>query len=269
MTIRPPFAYYGGKIRLAEQIAALLPPHKHYVEPFAGSLAVFLAKTPAAQSTLNDLDRDLVTFWRVLRNRPDELVAAAALTPHSRHEHAESSRRDDHPDELEIARRVWAQLTQGRTGTLRDTGWRFRIASDPWPMVRYLAAYTDRMPACAARLADASLECRDALEVVADYGVDPGVCIYADPPYVLSSRSSEGYKHELGAEDDHVKLAEALHACAGAVVLSGYHSQLYDELYAGWHVHEFTAWTTQGSDTKQTRTEVLWSNRPLGHGGLW
>jgi hypothetical protein len=44
--LTPPLAYYGGKTRLAAKIAALLPPHEHYVEPFAGSLAVLLARSP-------------------------------------------------------------------------------------------------------------------------------------------------------------------------------------------------------------------------------
>ena len=83
-TLRPPFEYYGGKTHLAPKIAALLPPHDHYVEPFAGSLAVLLAKEPSRAETVNDLDGDLVTFWRVLRDRPHDLAWAAAMTPHSR-----------------------------------------------------------------------------------------------------------------------------------------------------------------------------------------
>lgn len=85
--MKPPFAYYGGKTRIADQITALLPPHKHYVEPFAGSLAVLLAKTPSRMETVNDLDNRLMTFWRVLRERPDELIRVCALTPHSRVEY--------------------------------------------------------------------------------------------------------------------------------------------------------------------------------------
>lgn len=84
--LAPPMAYFGGKQRIAERIVALFPPHRHYVEPYAGSLSVLLAKAPAKLETVNDLDGDLVTFWRMLRDRPDELIRVCALTPHSRAE---------------------------------------------------------------------------------------------------------------------------------------------------------------------------------------
>ncbi len=63
----PPFAYYGGKTTLAERIADLLPPHRHYVEPFAGSLAVLLAKPTSLMETVNDLDGHLMKLVAALR----------------------------------------------------------------------------------------------------------------------------------------------------------------------------------------------------------
>src|SRR4051794_6683840 len=84
--LKPPFAYYGGKTTLADRIASLLPAHTHYVEPFAGSLAVLLAKSRSKMETVNDLDQDLMTFWRVLRDQPDELARRMTLTPHARAE---------------------------------------------------------------------------------------------------------------------------------------------------------------------------------------
>ena len=130
--MRPPFAYYGGKTTIAARIASLLPEHRHYVEPFAGSLAVLLAKTPAGFETVNDLDGNLMTFWCVLRDQPDELARVCALTPHSRAEH-QAAYDLDAVDDLERARRVWVCLTQGRGNTLRRTGWLPRPARSPFP----------------------------------------------------------------------------------------------------------------------------------------
>jgi DNA adenine methylase len=84
--VKPPVTYYGGKTTIAARIVSLLPRHRHYVEPFAGSLAVLLAKPPSPMETVNDIDRDLMTFWRVLRERPADLGRACVMTPHSRRE---------------------------------------------------------------------------------------------------------------------------------------------------------------------------------------
>lgn len=275
MTLTPPFAYYGGKTTLAPRIADLLPAHRHYVEPFAGSLAVLLAKQPSKLETVNDLDQDLVTFWRVLRERPDELAAVATLTPHARAEHI-SARDLTVPDDLERARRVWVLLSQGRTGTLRTTGWRFYAdpAGTSTPMPGYLQGYVERLPRAAWRLRQVSLECRPALDVIADYGQHAEVCIYADPPYLGSTRSSldpkrrrkRDYAHDLTTEQAHAALAEVLQNTAAAVILSGYASPLYDELYAGWDRLEVRVARPSGNragHAAAAATEVLWSNRPI------
>lgn len=269
-TIKPPFAYYGGKTTLASRIAELLPEHSHYVEPFAGSLAVLLAKPRSEMETVNDLDRDLMTFWQVLRDRPAELERMMMLTPHARAEQESAYDLEASSDDLERARRVWVLLSQGRGSTLRKTGWRFYRdpAGSTYSMPDYLAAYADRVPPTAARLHGVSLECRPALEVAADYGKHPNVLLYCDPPYLATSRNSTNYRHEMAREDEHRALAGALNECAAAVVLSGYASPLYEDLYAGWHRVELAAWTGNGirdgaTKTDGKRTEVLWSNRPL------
>lgn len=270
----PPFAYYGGKTRIAPAIVALLPEHRHYVEPFAGSLAVLLAKPRSAMETVNDIDQHLMTFWRVLRDRPAELEVAMHLTPHSRTEHAAAYDLDAH-DEVEIARRVWVLLSQGRGGTLRNTGWRFRRnpSGSTYSMPDYLAAYAQRVPAGAARLHGVSLECRDALDVIREYGRHPDVLLYCDPPYVGSTRAT-GYRHEMNSDAEHAALAEALRACVAAVVLSGYASPLYADLYRDWHRVDIPAWTGNGirgdaTKTDGDRVEVLWSNRQIGAPSLF
>ena len=261
--MKPPFGYFGGKTAIAAQIAALLPAHEHYVEPYAGSLAVLLAKRPARMETVNDLDQDIMTFWRVLRDHPAALERACALTPHSRAEYAAGGQPG--ADDLERARRVWVKLTQGRAGSLLPTGWRFSENPDGGHSSKHshVSAYAGRIGPAAARLAAVTLECRPALEIIDTYGRHPGLLIYADPPYLGSTRAGSRYRHEMTGEADHRALADALRRCRAAVVLSGYDSPLYDGLYQGWHRREIRAHTGNAADSK-TRTEMLWSNRPIG-----
>lgn len=261
--VRPPFAYFGGKQKIAADIAALLPDHSHYVEPYAGGLSVLLAKKPSRLETVNDLDGDIVHFWRMLRNRPEELARACALTPHSRAERSDALDRPVHLDDIERARRIWVCLAQGRTGTLRRTGWRFDAAdSAHTSMPRRLDSYIRRMEAATTRLRSVSLECRPALDVIAAYGKGRRTLMYVDPPYLGQVRE-RNYRKEMLSEDGHRELASALHKCAATVVLSGYTSRLYDEeLFRDWHRIELSTATSQGG-AYEVRTEVLWSNRPL------
>ena len=202
----------------------------------------------------------------MLREQPDELRRVCALTPHSRAEH-QAAYDLDGVDDLERARRVWVLLSQGRGGSMRRTGWRFYPKASTYSFPEYLAAYVNRVPAAAERLAGVSLECRDAFEVLSDYGQHADVLLYCDPPYVGSTRAAN-YRHEMTADADHRALAAALADCRSAVVLSGYHSPLYDDLYDGWHRAELKAWTGNGirngaTKTQGDRVEVLWSNRPF------
>ena len=274
--MKPPFTYFGGKTAIAERIAALLSAHEHYVEPFAGSLAVLLAKPSSKMETVNDLDGDLMNLWRVLRDRPAEFVRACAFTPHSR---AEASQAEwDDPaglDNLERARRLWVRLTQCRGGhTQRRTNWRYYQdpQGSPISMPDYLDGYVARMESVVARLRGVSLECMPALDIIARYGKHPGCLIYADPPYLKGVRTytnNVGYGHEMLGESEHRELLKALLSCRSSVVLSGYASPLYDDLLSTWFRREIAAHAGNGAAAARSRTEVLWSNRPFSQGSLF
>lgn len=268
----PPFPYFGGKGMLAARIVAHFPPHGHYVEPYGGSLAVLLAKVPSSMETANDLDCDLQTFWRVLRDRPEELTRVIALTPHSRAEFEASYDREG-CDDVEVARRVHVQLTQGRGAVGVKSGWRHYVQpAGGTGMPDYLVGYVRRFAPVLERLQHVSLECRPALEVIDRYGADPGVLLYVDPPYLGTSRATgndprggtKRYRHEMLDESGHRRLGEALLRCRASVVLSGYPSSLYDEFFVGWDRVEFVTGTGQSARGEwSSRTEVLWSNRSI------
>ena len=263
--MKPPMPYFGGKQRIADRIVEHFPPHLHYVEPYAGGLSVFFAKPRSQMETLNDIDGALVTFWRVLRDRPQDLLRACALTPHSREELANVQASVAVVDELETARRVWVLLSQGRGAKSSTTGWRFYLdastASGSFATT-YLNGYLSRVLPAAERLHGAQLESRDALDVIADYGSKPSTLLYVDPPYVRSARSNDRpqYRHEV---DDvhHQDLVRALRECMATVVLSGYAHPLYDEALGDWQRVEVSATTQQANNGRNGRTEVLWINR--------
>lgn len=254
----PPLSYVGSKWKLAEWIIQAMPPHEHYVEPFAGSGAVFFRKHRSNVETLNDLDGELVNFFQVLRTQTDALLRAIELTPYARAEYELSLQPAPVEDTLERARRFYVAVWQSfgsalinRSGWRRQTKSRHRINfPDTWKRL-------DGLMAAAARLKDAQIESRPALEIIRDYD-SPETLFYVDPPYVLDSRAGGGhkrYRHEM-TDEDHRELAGALHSIQGMALLSGYPSSLYDELYRDWTRMEKTA----PANGNASALEALWIN---------
>jgi DNA adenine methylase len=275
--MRPPFAYYGGKAAMAARIVDLMPAHRVYIEPFFGSGAVLFGKGPAACEIVNDSDGGLVTFFRALRDQPEDLERICRLTPYARAEYTAADLTAGGIGDLEMARRFWVRVNQsfGKTAG-NQTGWSVTTGRTQ-SVANSVQGRIDRFARCAARLTRVVIECCDAAGLIGRLATADTV-IYADPPYLASTRRSRDrarpgdYLHDMGTIEEHERLAEALHATPATVILSGYPSPLYDRLYAGWwqqnipvKVHASNAVTVARGE----RTEVLWSNRDLGDGLLF
>lgn len=261
---RPVLRYHGGKWRLAPWIIAHFPPHRVYVEPFAGAASVLMRKPRSYAEVLNDLDGEIVNVFRVLRDRGHaaELERLLRLTPFARAEYAESL--GAHPEPIEQARRTVVRAfmgfgsdsTSGAHTGFRAAGWQNRVGPPAdW------AHYPPHIPSFTARLAAVVLESRPACEIIAQQD-SAETLFYCDPPYPMQTRSErqryagKGYRHEM-TDDDHRALAQQLRAARGMVVLSGYPCALYDaELYPDWEREERPAL----ADGAKPRTEVLWLN---------
>lgn len=261
--MKPAFAYYGGKQRHAPWIVEHLPEHRVYVEPFAGSAAVLLAKEQVRHEVLNDLDGNVINFYRVLRDQPDDLAVACSLTPYSRGEYLDCADIEGTDDPVERARRWWCRSTQafGQSAT-RGTGWSISTAISN-PRYYALTKKVDRFAGLAERLRHVYIENKDAFDVIAKFAPDADAVLYVDPPYEGSTRAAPScYTYDFPEAEQHVALAQALKTANAAVVLSGYDSPLYTDLYAGWHRHErpTTKWAGHGrsSDGPSKAVEVLW-----------
>lgn len=282
--MKPPFAYFGGKSRLAPWIVSLMPPHRVYVEAFAGSAAVLFAKAPCQHEILNDLSGGLVNFFAVLRDDPGQLERVVSLTPFSRQEfEACENHADPTLDPIERARRWWVRSTQGFGQSTAKTGWSISInpnVNRPTSLITRI----DRFRDLAERLRGCFIESRPAISCIERYGA-PDAVIYADPPYLDVTRTSFNdaagnrrrpngdYEVEYQTEDDHRELAAALLATPATVLLSGYESDLYDDLYADWWRVErrVTVHSSNGmaKGPRPRNLEVVWCNRPYGEGRLF
>ncbi len=99
------------------------------------------------------------------------------------------------------------------------------------------------------------IENRPAVDLIRRFNYS-NVLIYADPPYLLSTRKGrKQYSHEM-TDDDHMELLEALKAHTGPVIISGYDSNLYNRELKGWYKDGRTSFT----QTASKRKEILWMN---------
>lgn len=270
--MRPPITYYGGKVGMAERIVSLMPAHRVYIEPFFGSGAVLFSKPRVTHEIVNDVDGAVVAFFRLLREGPEELARVCRLTPYARQEYAAADCDEPGLDDLELARRFWVRVNQSFAKTVGTrTGWSITTARTQ-SVCGSTQGRIDRFMACAERLSQVAIECCDGADLIERLATSDTV-VYADPPYLAATRrgiTKKGdYRRDMSDQADHERLAEVLHRTSATVILSGYPSELYEDLYGDWPRHE-TAVLAHSSNAvtsaRGDRVEVLWTNRELDRG---
>jgi DNA adenine methylase len=258
------FGYYGGKFSHLDFLLPLLPTtYHHFCEPFGGSAAVLINRPPAPVETYNDLDSEVVNFFRCLRDRGAELIRLISLTPFSREELVVACRPEASLTDMERARRFFVRARQTRTGlaqTSSEGRWAHCIltsrASMAGAVSRWLGS-VEGLPEIVQRLQRVQIENAPAIEVVRRYDSE-STLFYCDPPYPHEARGdSKAYGYEM-SDREHEELAEVLRSAKGAVALSGYRCALMDRLYHDWI--RVDANTRLCNSSKGERTESLWTN---------
>ena len=257
---RPVLKYPGSKWRMADWIISLMPPHKSYLEPFFGSGAVFFNKRPSRIETINDLDGEIVNLFRCVREWPEELACAVALTPYSREEYERAWSRFKAGGKacgIEDARLTLVRYWQSHGSTsVYKGGWKNDRAGREYAYdVRYWRNLPGWVLDAAERLKDAQIEQTQAVELIRRFK-HPDVLIYADPPYVVSTRKGKQYVVDMVEDRQHIELLEALKEHPGPVILSGYENELYEKHLQGWVKLHKKALAEGG----RARTETVWLN---------
>jgi DNA adenine methylase len=245
------FPYVGGKTRLVDWVTDHLPNHTTYVEPFGGSAAVLLNKPRSAIEVYNDLDRDIVQFFEIARDRPDELVEWVRRTPFSEELHAEYVQdfyNGERPEEpiARAGRFLFLRYSQfgGKydhpSGFKRDTIATLSSEASAWANV------AERIEATCERLQGVSIQ-HDSFEALIERYDSPSTVFYCDPPY-LDKEST--YRVDGFAHGD---LAAALHDIEGYALVS--YTDRPEGLYPDWD--EVTREYTHDSGKDDGRTKAV------------
>ena len=253
--MKPILKYPGAKNRIALWICDYIPEHKVYVEAFFGSGAVFFNKAPSVIETINDIDGEVVNFFRVLRENPDELYRVVSLTPYARDEYKEAYKNSEKDNEIERARKFAIRCWMGfGCGNRYQNGFRTSQQYTSPPTTRQWNEFAEVIYAAAERLKHAQIENVDALELIERYNTSD-VFFYLDPPYVLGVRKNYLYNYETD-DDYHEKLLKKLLKHPGKIIISGYDNDLYNDMLKGWvKVQKHTT-----AERGIQRTETIWMN---------
>jgi DNA adenine methylase len=259
--IRPPVKWHGGKNYLARRIIDHFPAHRIYLEPFGGAASVLLNKPPVDVEAYNDLDLRITRLFRVLQSQGPQFVERVQFIPYSQKEFEDARAYPPKSSDLDKAICdfvLWRQSFggQGKSWSCTTARARGGMAGDVnawWTAINQLPDVIDRLK----RVQILHQPATDAIKRFDS----PETLIYCDPPYLHTTRASNScdiYGVEM-SEADHRELASTLTSCQSKVVLSGYPSPLYDELFGSWRQVEFDiANHSAGGKTKERKTEVLW-----------
>jgi DNA adenine methylase len=268
LRISGPLKWHGGKYYIAPQIVSLMPPHIHYVEPFAGGLSVLFAKDPIGISeVVNDLNGDLTNFWDILKREQTfaQFLRIAEATPFSQVEWERSQELLKSRNAVERAIGFFIRCRQSQAGRMRSFApiTRNRTRRQMNEQASAWLNAIEGLPEVHARLKRVVILRQPALEVIKSHDGD-NTLFYLDPPYMHDTRTTvyEYGEHEM-TNEEHEHLVELLLSLKAKVIVSMYRHPLYDQLSTkfGWHLRQFDLPNNAaGGNQKRRMTECLWMN---------
>lgn len=258
--LRTPITYYGGKQKLCKRIIELIPKHVLYCEPFVGGAAVFFGKPSSPVEIINDVNSELINFYKVAQNNFQGLEKLVKETLHGRDLHRDASVMYNFPhlfDEVQRAWAIWVLSSQSFCSML-DGSWGFDKTDNTTTqkISNKRESFTDEIK---SRLHNVQIECSDAIYIIQSRDTD-GSFFYCDPPYFNSDCGHyDGY-----TEKDFESLLETLSKIKGRFLLSSYPSELltrYTKQF-GWHTEssEHKVSVNNKSGYQKRKVEVFTAN---------
>lgn len=197
----------------------------------------------------------MVNYFKVLRDKPSELIELLELTPYGRDEYNNAYTQNDRDTDIEKARKFVVKCFMGfGCSNLYRNGFRSSQQSNSPHCTKAWNELPETLKQATLRLKNAQIENLSAIEIINRYNT-ADVFIYSDPPYLLDTRKGYLYKHEM-TDEQHIELLELLVKHPGKVMISGYENDLYNSVLKGWS----KAYKNTTAEKGLQRREVIWMN---------
>jgi DNA adenine methylase len=247
-----PLPYIGGKRAIAIKIIAVFPKHNVYVEPFAGGAQVFFRKEPSKVEVLNDLDGEMVNFFRVCQQHYEELLRYLRFMLVSRKWHELLKATDPAMlTDIQRAARHLYLLKNSYAGLIRSLNYKCHVAQPP-------GLNPERLPAIIAethkRLARVQIENLPYEKILKRFD-GPETLFYLDPPYF----GLKLYRHNLTTADFET-MAERLAGLRAKFVLSLNDTPEVRRIFKRFKFREIELFYTAQKKAGRRYKEVLITN---------
>jgi DNA adenine methylase len=240
-----PFGWIGSKATMLDVILPNIPEHKCYVEPFCGTAIVYLHKSPAKISILNDIDANIVNFFRALQDREKtkELLRRLRYTPWAMAEYKKACLLLSSNREIDDITKAWAFYVAQNMGMKKSyysdiDGKRFNYSAD------YKKGNTSQ---CAfiwkvRRLVDNAYKLRkcqilnyDGIEIMRRFDAED-VFMFIDPPYLSTTVRSKSKIYVTEYNDElHYRILDFVQTAKSKIMMASYPNTIYDKLLDyGW-----------------------------------
>lgn len=275
--MKPPFPYIGSKQRLLKRLVLPnIPEHVYYGEVFGGSAAVLLSKPISQIEVYNDINSEVVNFYRMLRENQNELTRLLLFTPYSREEYEKAFYISEEDSSLERARKFFVRARMGIAG-LQNASTSFGMSvtlirrNIPATCSRYLSSI-DGFEEVAARLSKVQFENIDFRRFFRIYiskwnDTDPEqTFVYLDPPYIRNVPKEDiniMYQNDTYTEEDDDQLLELITKIYPSVryMISHYDNEKYNQILHSWRKVCIEIKTTSARKSRnRSRVECIWMN---------
>lgn len=250
--MKTPICYYGGKQGMIRNIIPLIPEHSLYNEPFAGGAALLFAKEPVKTNVINDLNGELINFYRTIVSDFDALKTEIKSTLHAREQHQVAWFIYNNPDYFNRVKRAWAVWVLsnlGFSGMFSSSFAYTRQGKGTTKVTNARERFTDDLQRI---LEICTIEQDDALAIIQRYDT-PETFHFIDPPYVGSNM---GHYSGMFSKEDMQRLLDLLVEIKGKFMLTMYPDKMISQYASanGWYIHKIERCVT-AANTKRRKQE--------------